>query len=260
MDVRWYLDPARKGKDAYLAGHIPGALFLDVDAELSAPGGGRGKPSGRHPWPSAEQVGRVLGAAGIGPGDAVVAYDDQSGAVAARLWYLLRAHGHDRVAVLDGGIARWIAEGRPLETLAPRLEPCAHAARLLPGFVLDKAAVLALPAGSLLLDARAAERYRGEVEPIDPRAGHIPGAKSAPFTDNLSAEATPRFRPPAELRARFEALGSSGREPVVYCGSGITACHDLLALHLAGLRGRLYAGSWSEWSSDPDRPVATGAE
>ena len=133
-------------------------------------------------------------------------------------------------------------------------------ARLRPGFVVDKAAVVARPPRSLLLDARAAERYRGEVEPIDPRAGHIPGAKSAPYTANLTTEAIPRFRPGAELRARFDALGSSEEEPVVYCGSGITACHNLLALHLAGLQGRLYAGSWSEWSSDPDRPVATGSE
>ena len=260
VDVRWYLDPARKGKDAYLAGHLPGAVFLDVDADLAAPGGRRGGPVGRHPWPSAEQVGRVLGAAGIGPADAVVAYDDQSGAVAARLWYLLRAHGHERVAVLDGGIAQWTSEGRPLETGVPGLEPCAYGARLLSGFVLEKAAVVALPPGSVLLDARAGERYRGEVEPIDPRAGHIPGAKSAPFTGNLTEDAIPRFRPGGELRARFEALGASEQEPVVYCGSGVTACHDLLALHLAGLRGRLYAGSWSEWTSDPDRPVATGAE
>ena len=260
MDVRWYLDPARRGREAYLAGHLPGALFLDVDADLAAPGGGRGKPTGRHPWPSEEQVGRVLGSAGIDPADAVVAYDDQSGAVAARLWYLLRAHGHERVAVLDGGIAQWISEGRPFETGALRLETREYAARLLPGFVVEKAAVVALPPGTLLLDARAGERYRGEVEPIDPRAGHIPGAKSAPFSSNLTAEAIPRFRPAAELRARFEALGATAREPVVYCGSGVTACHDLLALHLAGLRGRLYAGSWSEWSSDPDRPVAVGAE
>ena len=260
MDVRWYLDPARLGKEAYLAGHIPGALFLDVDRDLAAPGGGRGQAKGRHPWPSEEQVGRVLGGAGIAPGHAVIAYDDQSGAIAARLWYLLRAHGHERVAVLDGGIALWTSEGRPLETEVPRPKPCAYVARLRPGFVVEKAAVVARPPGSLLLDARAAERYRGEVEPIDPRAGHIPGAKSAPYTANLTPEAIPRFRPPAELRARFDALGSSEEEPVVYCGSGITACHDLLALHLAGLQGRLYAGSWSEWSSDPDRPVATGSE
>jgi thiosulfate/3-mercaptopyruvate sulfurtransferase len=260
VDVRWYLDPARRGGDAYAAGHIPGATFLDVDTDLSAPGGGRGRPIGRHPWPSEEQFGRVLGAAGIGPEHAVVAYDDQSGAVAARLWYLLRAHGHDNAAVLDGGIAQWTAEGRPLETRVPRPEPRDYKARLLPGFVVDKATVAALRPGTMLLDARVPERYRGEVEPIDPRAGHVPGAKNAPFISNLTADAIPLFRPPAELRERFEALGPGAGDPVVYCGSGITACHDLLALHLAGLRGRLYAGSWSEWSSDPERPVATGVE
>jgi thiosulfate/3-mercaptopyruvate sulfurtransferase len=133
-----------------------------------------------------------------------------------------------------------------------------YPARLLPGFVLSKADVIALPEGSLLLDARAVERYRGEVEPIDPRAGHIPGAVSAPFTANLTAEPVPVFRLSTELRARYAGLGAEDRAPVVYCGSGVTACHDLLALHLAGLEGRLYAGSWSEWSSDPERPVSTG--
>ena len=257
VDLRWYLDPTRRGRDAYLAGHIPGATFLDLEQDLSGPKGGLG---GRHPWPSEEQLGRVLGAAGIGPADLVVAYDDQSGAIAARLWYLLRAHGHERAAVLDGGVARWTAEGRPLQTEVTHPEPCAYRARLLPGYVVDKAAVAALPPGSLLLDARAAERYRGDVEPIDPRAGHIPGATSAPYAGNLTRDAVPVFLAPAELRARYEALRSGEREPVVYCGSGVTACHNLLALHLAGLRGRLYSGSWSEWSSDPDRPAAKGAE
>jgi thiosulfate/3-mercaptopyruvate sulfurtransferase len=258
VDVRFYLDPARRGREAYLAGHLPGAVFLDVETDLSAPGGGRGRPLGRHPWPGEEQVGRVLGAAGIGPADTVVAYDDQAGAVAARAWYVLRAHGHERVAVLDGGLTKWVAEGRPLETAVPGHRPVACEARLRPGFVLAKAEVRALPPGSLLLDARAAERFRGEVEPIDPRAGHIPGARSAPYAGNLTQGPVPVFRPPAELRARYEALGAGEREPIVYCGSGVTACHDLLALHIAGLRGRLYAGSWSEWSADPELPLATG--
>jgi thiosulfate/3-mercaptopyruvate sulfurtransferase len=262
VDVRWYLDPARRGRDAYFAGHVPGAVFLDVDRDLSAPGGVRGGALGRHPWPSEAQVAHVLGAAGIRPTDRVVAYDDQSGAVAARLWYLLRAHGHEAVSVLDGGFAKWIAEGRPVETAEPKPEPASYEARLAPGLVLGKADVIALGRDALVLDARAPERYRGEVEPIDPRAGHIPGAKSAPFTFNLTSEPVPVFRPPAELRARYEALGAGavGCLPVVYCGSGVTACHDLLALHLAGLRGRLYAGSWSEWSSDEALPVATGSE
>ena len=257
VDVRWYLDPARRGRDAYAAGHIPGAVFLDVDADLSAPGGGRGQPAGRHPWPAPEQVSRVIGGAGIGPGTQVVAYDDQAGAVAARLWYLLRAHGHDDVAVLDGGLAKWTAEGRPLATDTPSPSPARFEARLRPGFVLTKADVVARDKARPLLDARAAERYRGENEPIDPRAGHIPGARSAPFSANLAGKPAV-FRPSSELRERYAELGAEAAPPIAYCGSGVTACHDLLALHLAGLAGSLYAGSWSEWSSDPSLPIETG--
>ncbi|MGH9889046.1 MAG: sulfurtransferase, partial [bacterium] len=257
MDTRWYLDPTRSGAAAFAAGHLPRAVFLDVEHDLAAPGGGRGLPPGRHPWPAAEQVGAVMSRAGIGPGTQVVAYDDQAGATASRLWYLLRAHGHEEVAVLDGGFPKWVAEGRPVEVSVFIPARAAFTGDLRPGWVLGKAEVRdARPA--LLLDARAAERYRGEKEPIDPRAGHIPGAHNAPFSDNLTADAVPVFRSPDELRARFTALGADRTEPVVYCGSGVTACHDLLALHLAGLRGRLYGGSWSEWSSDPTLPVATG--
>ena len=258
MDVRWYLDPARRGRDAWAAGHIPGAVFLDVEADLSAPGGGRGSPRGRHPWPSEEQVSRVMSGAGIGPGTRVVAYDDQAGAVAARLWYLLRAHGHDDAAVLDGGIVKWTAEGRSLETSTPRPAAAAFTARLRPGWVVGKEEMATQAEERLVLDARAADRYRGEVEPVDPRAGHIPGAKSAPFAGNLTKGPVPVFLPPAALRDRYAALGAEGRAPVVYCGSGVTACHDLLALRVAGLSGKLYAGSWSEWSADPALPVATG--
>jgi thiosulfate/3-mercaptopyruvate sulfurtransferase len=260
VDVRWYLDPARRGRDAYLQGHIPGAVFLDIEEDLSAPGGGRGRPAGRHPWPPAEQVARVMGGAGIGAGTRVVAYDDQAGATAARLWYLLRAYGHDDVLVLDGGVAKWTAEGRPLEAAVPQPARSRFEPRPRPGWVVTKAEMTGLPADALVLDARAGERYRGETEPIDPRAGHIPGARSAPFAGNLTAAPHPVFRPAAELRERYEALGAAGTEPIVYCGSGVTACHDLLALHAAGLRGRLYAGSWSEWSADPALPVATGPE
>ena len=258
VDVRWYLDPARRGREAYARGHIPGAVFLDVDRDLSGPGGGRGLPAGRHPWPPADQVERVMGAAGIDDETQVVAYDDQSGAVAARLWFLLRGYGHDGAAVLDGGIAKWAAEGRPLETDTPPPPATRFTARPRPELVLDKAQVLAARGSLLLLDARAAERYRGEVEPIDPRAGHIPGARNAPFAGNLTDGALPVFRPAEELRQRYAELGASGTTPVVYCGSGVTACHDLLALHLAGLGGRLYAGSWSEWSADPQLPIETG--
>jgi thiosulfate/3-mercaptopyruvate sulfurtransferase len=199
-----------------------------------------------------------MGAAGIGPGVRVVAYDDASGSVAARLWYVLRAHGHEDVAVLDGGIARWQAEGRAVTTDEPLVKPAVFTGRLRPGSVIEKAAMVATHRRRLVLDARAAERYRGEVEPIDRRAGHVPGAKSAPWTGNLAPGDAPGLLPPEELRKRYEALGAAREEPVVYCGSGVTACHDLLALHLAGLRGTLYAGSWSEWSSDPSLPVATG--
>jgi thiosulfate/3-mercaptopyruvate sulfurtransferase len=257
-DVRWYLDPARRGRDAYRAGHIPGAVFLDVSDDLSAPGGGRGLPAGRHPWPGPEQVARVLGAAGIGAGSHVVAYDDQAGATAARLWFVLRAYGHDAVSVLDGGIVKWRAEGRPLETGAPAPRLATFVPRPRPELLATKAEMTTADASRLVLDARAGERYRGEVEPIDPRAGHIPGARSAPFTGNLTGGEAPVFLPAPALRERYAALGCGTARPVVYCGSGVTACHDLLALHVAGLEGRLYPGSWSEWSSDPTLPVATG--
>ena len=260
VDVRWYLDPARKGRDAWRAGHVPGAVFLDVDLDLSAPGGGRGLAAGRHPWPQAEQVARVMSAAGIGPGVRVVAYDDAAGAVAARLWYLLRAYGHDHVAVLDGGFAKWQAEGRPVSREEPPVEPAVFAPRLREGSVVTKQELLATLGSRLLLDARVAQRYRGETEPIDPRAGHVPGARNAPWTGNLTSEPLPVFRPAAELRRHYAALGAADEEPVVYCGSGVNACHDLLALHLAGLRGSLYAGSWSEWSADPALPAASGDE
>jgi thiosulfate/3-mercaptopyruvate sulfurtransferase len=188
-----------------------------------------------------------------------VAYDDASGSVAARLWYVLRAHGHDDVAVLDGGFPKWTAEGRPVSTDEPRVRPLAFTGRLRPGFVVDKAGMVAR-GGRLVLDARAAARYRGDVEPVDPRRGHLPGARSAPWTGNLTADPVPVLLPPEALRARYEALGAAREAPVVYCGSGVNACHALLALETASLRGALYAGSWSEWSSDTSLPAATGDE
>jgi thiosulfate/3-mercaptopyruvate sulfurtransferase len=258
VDVRWYLDPTRSGRAAWEAGHLPGAVFLDIDADLSAPGGARGGPLGRHPWPPEAQLREVMSRAGVGAGTTVVAYDDAAGGVAARLWWLLRAHGHDAVAVLDGGLTRWLAEDRPLETGTVAVPTARFEGALLPGFVVTKAELLEELPGALVLDARVAERYRGETEPIDPRAGHIPGALSAPLADNLTQEAVPVFRGGSELRRRYAALGADGREPILYCGSGVNACHSLLALELAGLRGRLYAGSWSEWSSDPALPVEVG--
>jgi thiosulfate/3-mercaptopyruvate sulfurtransferase len=259
-DVRWYLNPARRGRDAYAAGHIPGAVFLDVETDLSAPGGGRGSPRGRHPWPTEEQVARVMSRVGIGPGVRVVAYDDQAGATAARLWYVLQAHGHEDVAVLDGGIVKWVAEGRAVETFTAAPPSAVFAGRLRPGWVVTREQMAAPKAGRLVLDARASDRYRGDSEPIDPRAGHIPGAKSAPYSGNLTPGSIPVFLPPIALRERYAALGADRQPPVVYCGSGVTACHDLLALRAAGLQGALYAGSWSEWSADPALPAAVGAE
>lgn len=253
-DVRWALT-GPPGRERYAAGHLPGAIFLDIDRDLSSPGDG----PGRHPIPSPDKVGRVLGAAGIGDEHLVVAYDDAGGSVAARLWWLFRHFGREgRAAVLDGGIAAWVGAGLPATS-----EIAAHpAARWTPGDarddVVDAEAVATRNPAVVLLDARAPERYRGDTEPVDARAGHIPGALNAPWSDNLDDAG--RFRPAEQLRERYEALGAGHAPVVASCGSGITAAHDLLAMELAGLgEGRLYEGSWSDWSSDPDRPVATGA-
>lgn len=259
LDARWYLDPARKGIDAYAAGHIPGAFFADMENDFSGSGGARGGPLGRHPFPSAGQMQNVIRLFGITTGVRVVAYDDAAGAIASRVWFVLRAYGFDDCSVLDGGIIKWIAEGREITDRPPSISTMTD-------FVVTPRASLVLSKAQVqagqdrpLFDARLPERYRGETEPIDPRAGHIPGAINAPYTANLTAGTCPVFKPPAELRKHYEALGArEDNEPVVYCGSGINATHDLLALHLAGLKGRLYAGSWSEWSSDPTLPIATG--
>ena len=253
-DVRWSL-AGPPGRERYDAGHLPGAVFIDADRELSSPGEG----PGRHPVPSPEKLAAVLGRSGIGDEHVVVAYDDAGGSIAARLWWLFRHYGRDgRCAVLDGGIAAWTDAGLPLTTSQPDPLP----ATWTPGPALDDLvgteAVEAMLGGpTLLLDARAAERYRGEVEPIDPRAGHIPGAVCAPHTGNLGTDG--RFLPPDRLRERYAVLGATDRPVVAYCGSSLSATHDLLAMELAGIDGaRLYEGSWSHWSSDPSRPAATG--
>lgn len=254
-DVRWSLGgPA--GRERYDEGHLPGAIFLDADAELSSPGEG----PGRHPVPSAARLAAVLGDRGIGDEHVVVAYDDAGGSIAARLWWLYRHYGHDgRCAVLDGGIQAWTDAGLPLST-----DAAAHpSASWTPGEprddMVDTDTVAELrESDALLLDARAGERYRGETEPIDPRPGHIPGAVSAPWSDNLGPAG--RFLPADTLRERYASLGAGARPTVAYCGSSLTATHDLLAMELAGLEGgRLYEGSWSHWSSDPSRPAATGS-
>lgn len=247
VDFRWYLQ-GRNGHDEYMRGHIPGAVFVDLEAVTGEEGGGR------HPLPTASQFQAEMRRAGVGERTTVVVYDDTGGSIAARLWFLLEWFGHRSQHVLDGGLQAW---GDPLSTDVPQVRAgdfdAAEPDRLR---VLDAAAVGRL-AGVPLLDARAPERYRGEKEPIDPKAGHIPGALSAPWTDNLGPDG--RFKAPDELRRGFAALGASAGA-VAYCGSGVNACHVLLAMRVAGLPdARLYAGSWSDWSSR-DLPVATGAD
>jgi len=247
VDFRWYLD-GRMGREAYERGHIPGAVFVDLEDVTGKEGGGR------HPLPTREQFQAAMRAAGVDTTKKVVAYDDTGGSTAARLWFLLDLFGHQAQAVLDGGLQAW---SEPLETATASPAPGDfHAREPDRSRSLDFAAVRDLH-GVPLLDARAGERYRGEKEPIDPKAGHIPGAVSAPFSDNLAPDG--RFKSPSELRARFAGLGAENGA-VVYCGSGVNATHDLLAMELAGVpNGRLYAGSWSDWSHH-DAPVATGKE
>jgi thiosulfate/3-mercaptopyruvate sulfurtransferase len=264
LDVRWRLG-GPPGRAEHAAGHVPGAVFVDLDTELAAPPG----TGGRHPLPEPSRLQEVLRRAGVSEGSRVVAYDHADGSVAARAWWLLRWAGlpADRVAVLDGGWAAWREEGLPVSTEEPAPEPGHVVVR--PGGmpVLDADAAAALARSGVLLDARAGERYRGEVEPVDPRAGHIPGARSAPSAGNVGHDG--RWQEPGDLAERFRELGvepGSGPEAVgAYCGSGVTASSLVLALEYAGLTApekpaALYAGSWSDWSTDPDRPAATGPD
>ena len=249
IDFRWYL-LGRNGRDSYASGHIPGAVFVDLEEVTGTEGGGR------HPLPTGTQLAEAMRKAGVDSDSKVVVYDDAGGSIAARLWFLLRWFGHGAQAVLDGGIQSW---GEPLDTTVP-IVPRGNFDWHEPdrSRVLDFDAVRRL-AGVPVIDARAGERYRGEREPIDPKAGHVPGAVSAPWMENLGPDG--RFRSSKELRARFAALGADGEGgAVVYCGSGVNATHDLLAMELAGLKnGRLYAGSWSDWASR-DAPIAIGSE
>lgn len=256
LDVRWRLGGPH-GRPDYEAGHLPGAVFVDLDSELAAPAG----DSGRHPLPDPAVFEAAMRRAGVSGSRPVVVYDGGTGWAAARAWWLLRWAGHGDVRVLDGGLAAW--EG-PLETGEVTPEPGDFTAR--PGTlpVLDAAGAAALARRGVLLDARAPERYRGEAEPVDPVGGHIPGAVSAPTAQNVresGPEGAPVLRPPAELRERFRRLGvTEGTEVGVYCGSGVSAAHEILALAQAGVDAVLYPGSWSEWCADPGRPVATGPE
>ncbi len=265
VDCRHDLARPEAGLAAYQAGHLPGAHFLHLDRELSGPLTGR---NGRHPLPDPQVLSARLDDLGLAPGRQLVAYDSDGGMTAARLWWMARWLGHPEAAVLDGGLPAWIAAGLPVSVDEPKppARPATRHARAAAGpdqtpRRVDAAALLANidKPRWLVVDARAAERYRGEIEPIDARAGHIPGAINRPFKHNLRDDG--RFKPGPVLRAEFESLipGRRPEELVHSCGSGVTACHNLLAMAHAGLDGgALYPGSWSEWSADSSRPIETG--
>jgi thiosulfate/3-mercaptopyruvate sulfurtransferase len=255
LDVRWRLG-GPPGLDSYREGHLPGAVFTDLERDLAGPPG----PAGRHPLPDPAVFTEAMRAAGVSEDRPVVAYDDRDATAAARAWWLLRYHGHQNVRVLDGGYQAWLAAGLPVTRADPAVKPGDFTARAGHMAVLDAAGAQDVARTGLLLDARAGERYRGEHEPVDPVAGHIPGAVSAPTADNVNPDGT--FRGAAELADRFAVLagGTDPRAETVgaYCGSGVTAAHEVLALALAGIPAALYIGSWSNWITDPARPVATG--
>jgi thiosulfate/3-mercaptopyruvate sulfurtransferase len=266
LDVRWKIG-GPPGIESYRAGHIPGAVFVDLDTALAGPPG----TGGRHPLPGTPDFEAAMRAAGVHDDQAVVVCDESDGTIAARAWWLLRYYGHQHVRVLDGGFRAWQDAGKPVST-ADGTPTAAGDFTASPGHMpmVDAAGAAELAASGILLDARAPARYRGETEPIDPVAGHIPGALSAPTAENVTA--TGQFKPAGELRDRFSALGvefgpagsdaGDSPEPAVgaYCGSGVTAAHEVLALELAGSPAALYVGSWSGWIADPDRPVATGPQ
>jgi thiosulfate/3-mercaptopyruvate sulfurtransferase len=254
LDVRWRVGDGAL-HEQYLAGHLPGAQWCDLDADLAAPAGA----GGRHPLPDPARLQQAMRRWGITEQRTVVAYDGDSSVAAARAWWVLRWAGHDRVRVLQGGLAAWRRAGHPLQTAVS--VPIPGTAVVRPGSlpVLDAAAAARLAGQGRLLDVRAPERFRGEVEPIDPVAGHIPGARNLPTAGNLAASG--EFLPPDQLRERAAAVLPQLDEPAgLYCGSGVTAAHAALAMHQAGIPAVLYPGSWSEWLTDPSRPVAVGGE
>lgn len=260
LDVRWRLD-APDGRPAYLEGHVPGAVYVDLDHELAdhVP---TGEPAvrGRHPLPDREALQASARSWGVDDGDVVVVYDDLKSLSAARAWWVLRNAGIADVRILDGAFRAWTDAGLPVERgeVVPEPGTVTLTTGVLPTIDIDTAATWA-GEGRVLLDARAGERYRGEVEPIDPRAGHIPGALSTPTTANVGTDG--RFLPPETLREQFLAAGVPADATVAtYCGSGVTAAHNAVALTLAGFEPVLYPGSWSEWANHPERPVATGPD
>lgn len=259
FDCRFDLASRDAGRLAHRAGHIPGAIYAHLDEDLSGP---IGPATGRHPLPDPQAFCARLDAWGVGNDSQVIAYDAANGVYAARLWWLLRWVGHHAVAVLDGGFAAWQRAGLPVDSRTPALGPATFVPHVRDAAWLTTDAVAETLAGGdiALVDARAADRFAGRNETLDPIAGHVPGARNHPLTNNLDADQ--RFLPPAELRRRWLATlgGAPSAQAVCMCGSGVTACHSLLALEIAGLAGaRLYPGSWSEWIRDPSRPVATGS-
>jgi thiosulfate/3-mercaptopyruvate sulfurtransferase len=254
VDCRFMLNDVGWGAREYQTAHVPGAVYADLDRDLSGAKNGR---NGRHPLPDPAALTATFGRLGISDGVQVVAYDQNTGAYASRLWWLLRWLGHDAVAVLDGGFAKWTAEGRPTAVGEERRAPARFAAAMRPAMAVGAAEVdrARRDPDWRLLDARAPERYRGEQEPIDPVAGHIPGAVNYFHCNAVSAAGT--LKKPEELRQEVAPLvnGTRTGQIVAYCGSGVTACHLLLALEHAGIDGKLYPGSWSEWIADPSRPV-----
>jgi thiosulfate/3-mercaptopyruvate sulfurtransferase len=254
FDCRHDLAKPDLGEQQYREGHIQGALFAHLERDLSGKKTGR---NGRHPLPDPQDFEKWLEKTGLTPKDQVVCYDAGPGSMAARLWWMLRWIGHDQVAVLDGGLAKWTREGRPLTVHVPIFTPLNYPLKVRKALAMDVHGVEKSKA--LLLDARAPARYRGEQEPIDPVAGRIPGARNRFNMDNVSAQGT--FKPAEDLKKDFESVlqGKSPSEVVHYCGSGVSACHNLLAMEVAGLKGgKLYAGSWSEWSADRTRPQEKG--
>lgn len=253
LDVRWQLG-GPPGRQEYADGHIPGAAFVDLDTELAGPAGAQG----RHPLPAADAFQAAMRRAGVSAAQPVVVYDGATSLAAARAWWLLRYFAHSDVSVLDGGFAAWVQQGGAIETgMESPPPPGDFVAR--PGGlpVVDAADAAAIAGDGTLLDVRTAERFRGEHEPIDPVAGHIPGARNLPAAATIVQSGA--FRPPDQLRRVFEQAGvQDGRDLGAYCGSGVTAAHAVLALELAGFRAALYPGSWSEWITDPERPVAKG--
>ena len=252
LDVRWHL-AGPPGIESYRKGHLPGAVFVDLDRDVAGPPGN----GGRHPLPETAVFEAAMRRAGVSHDSLVVVYDDADSTSAARVWWSLRYFGHDRVRVLDGGYRAWTEAGHRLSTAEPEVKPgdfIANPGRLP---VLDAEGAAELAKAGVLLDARAAERYRGEQEPIDPVAGDLAGARDAPPSGNGGVDG--RFLPPGLLRERFAQLGATDALDVgAYCGSGVTAAHEILALNLAGIPAALYVGSWSDWVSDPSNPVATG--